>query len=110
MKLPFREKAYLPKAKLVDYLLSETHPVGNSKAKFFRGVGFNETNVNKLAKLLLKIGKTNDVKSVRKFTYGTNYIIEGTIKTPGNKTVTIKTVWFIKVEEDRPSFVTAYPV
>lgn len=48
MKLPFRKNAYIPEAKLVDYLLSETHPVGSSKAKFFRGLGYDEGNVKQL--------------------------------------------------------------
>jgi len=34
MELPNKEKAYIPLAKLKDYLLSETHSVGKSKAKF----------------------------------------------------------------------------
>ena len=110
MKLPNRKKAYVPKEKLTDYILSESHPVGSSKAKFFRGLGFDETNVGKLAKLLLRIAKENDVKNVRKFSYGTNYILEGTIETPIGSTVKIMTVWFIKTEKSRPGFVTAYPV
>ena len=110
MKLPNRKKSYVPKKKLTDYILSESHPVGSSKAKFFRGLGFDETNVGKLAKSLLQIAKENDLKNVRKFSYGTNYIVEGTIETPIRKTVKIVTVWFIKTEKTRPSFVTAYPV
>lgn len=110
MKLPFKENAYIPKGKLTDYLLSETHPVGSSKAKFFRGLGFNETNVGKLAKSLLQIARTNDVNKIMEFFYGINYIIEGEIKTPSGKIVSIKTVWFTKTIKSRPSFVTAYPV
>lgn len=110
MKLPFRKNAYIPKEKLTEYLLSETHPVGGSKAKFFRGLGFNERNVDKLAKSLLRIAKTNDVKEIREFVYGINYVIEGIIETPRGRTVNIKTVWFTKTLESRPSFVTAYPV
>ncbi|OGE38109.1 hypothetical protein A3B45_05415 [Candidatus Daviesbacteria bacterium RIFCSPLOWO2_01_FULL_39_12] len=110
MKLPFKEKACIPKEKLTDYILSESHPVGSSKAKFFRGLGFDETNVDQLAKSILKVARTNNVKSVRKFTYGTNYIVEGVIETPIGKAVKITTVWFMKTEKSRPSFVTAYPV
>lgn len=110
MKLPNSDKAYIPKEKLTNYLLSETHPVGSSKAKFFRGLGYNETNVGELTKSLLHIAQTKDVKSVRKLDYGTNYLIEGTIKTQSRKTVTITTVWFIQTSKVRPSFVTAYPV
>lgn len=110
MKLPFKEKAYIPKEKLTDYILSESHPVGSSKAKFFRGLGFDETNVGQLTKSILRIAKTNDVKDVRKFSYGTNYIVEGSIETPIGKTVIITTVWFAQTEKNRPRFVTAYPV
>ena len=110
MKLPNRKNAYIPKGKLIDYLLSENHPVDGSKAKFFRGLGFNEDNIDQLTRMLLGIGKKNDVKNIRNFIYGTNYMIEGTIKSPIGKTVKIITVWFRKTEESRPSFVTAYPV
>lgn len=34
MILPNRERAYIPEAKLVHYLLSLSHPVGKSKARF----------------------------------------------------------------------------
>ncbi len=33
MLLPNRDKAYIPEAKLVDYLLSETQAIGKSKAQ-----------------------------------------------------------------------------
>src|SRR5438105_1390408 len=40
MKLPLGEQAVVPEAKLVDYLLSDTHPQGRGKALFFRQRGF----------------------------------------------------------------------
>ena len=110
MKLPNSNNAFIPKGKLTDYILSESHSVGSSKAKYFRGLGFDEKNVNQLANSLLLIAKKNEVKKVRKFTYGTNYMIEGVIKTPIGKNVEIITVWFRKSDRSRPSFVTAYPV
>lgn len=110
MKLPNNKNAFIPKEKLIDYLLSETHPVGRSKAKFFRRLGFNETNIGKLEKSLLKIAKTNKVTSVKEFEFGTNYVIEETIKGPTGKSATIATVWFAENDKSRPSFITAYPV
>lgn len=110
MRLPQANKAIISREKLTDYILSESHPVGSSKAKFFRRLGFDEINVDKLAKSLLRVAKEHDVKNVREFSYGTNYIVEGMIETPIGKTVKIVTVWFVKTEKSRPSFVTAYPV
>lgn len=109
MKLPNREKAYVPREKLLGYLLSETHPVGKSKAKFFRKLGFNETNVDKLEQSLLSIARINEVEGIKEIPYGINYIIKGTIKLPKRKSFTVKTVWFIELGKTNPRFVTAIP-
>ncbi|MBI4084847.1 MAG: hypothetical protein HY431_02975 [Candidatus Levybacteria bacterium] len=110
MKLPYRKNVSIPREKLTKYLLSETHPVGSSKAKFFRSLGFDETNVDKLTESFSRISQASDVKEVRKLFYGINYVIDGTMETPSGKTVTITTVWFIKTGQNEPRFVTAYPV
>jgi len=44
MKLPNREQADIPQSKLIDYLLSENHAAGRSKAAFFRNFGFDQLN------------------------------------------------------------------
>lgn len=110
MKLPNAKDAFIPKEKFLDYLLSETHPVGKSKAKFFRKIGFNETNVDKFEKALLSIAYTNDTEEVNETAYDVNYIIKGVIKNPNHNLVTIKTVWFIETGQAKPRFVTAIPV
>lgn len=110
MKLPYREKASVAEEKLTEYLLSETHPIGSSKAKFFRKHGFNEKNVEILTKLLLKIASDNEIRDVKTLIYGINYVIEGIIDTPAGRTIKVMTVWFIPTGKRKPSFVTAYPV
>lgn len=110
MKLSFRQNAYIPREKLTKYLLSETHPVGSSKARFFRSLGFDETNTDKLTESLLRISQENDVKEARNLLYGTNYVIDGKMETPSGRVAMITTVWFIKTGQTRPRFVTAYPV
>ncbi|WP_407681176.1 DUF6883 domain-containing protein [Prochlorothrix hollandica] len=45
MLLPNREKAFIELPKLTDYLLSESHSVGKSKAKFFRELDFSQENI-----------------------------------------------------------------
>jgi hypothetical protein len=61
MELPNREKAYIPLSKLKDYLLSETHSVGKSKAKLLRPLDFNETNIDMLKQGLIGIAHSGDV-------------------------------------------------
>lgn len=108
MKLPNSKNAYVPKEKLLEYLLSETHPVGKSKAKFFRKLGFDETNVDKLKRSLLSIAKTNDVENIKEMPYGINYVISGSISLSKRKSI-IKTVWFVELGKTNPRFVTAIP-
>jgi len=109
MKLPNKENAFIPKSKIKDYLLSDTHPSGRSKSKFFRMVGFNETNIEILEQFLLKIAQTFEVTSEEISSHGKKYIIDGIISTPIGRDVSIRTVWIIEHEDDRPRFITAYP-
>lgn len=110
MKLPHRKNAYIPKEKLTDYILSETHADGKLKAKLFRKFGFNETNVSLLEKSLLNIAYTQKVKDIVESIHGTKYVIDGKIKTPSGKILKIRTVWILEPNKNAPRFVTTYPV
>ena len=95
MKLPNREKAYIPISKLIDYLLSETHVTGKTKSKLFRLFGFDESNLDMLEQGLLAIAKIQDIVEINKSPHGTKYIIDGSLFTPVNRFVRIRTVWII---------------
>lgn len=110
MKLPNSTNAFVPHAKLTDYLLSKTHIVGKLKARFFRSLGFNENNIEKLEEIFLHIASTQDIKTTISSPHGTKYIIDGSVQSPNGKTIHLRTVWIIEVNNDRPRFVTAYPV
>jgi len=71
LQLPNKANACIPLRKLVEYLLSETHAVGKSKAKFFRSLGFNEATVSELEQGLLEIAQTGQVKERVDSPYGT---------------------------------------
>ena len=108
--LPNHEQAYIPKPKLTEYLLSETHEVGKAKAKYFRSLGYTEVNADQLADSLLMIAKSKEVSQAVTTPYGTKYIVQGDICTPIGTTVRIRTVWVVESGYKRPRFVTAYPV
>ncbi len=110
MKLPNNEKAYIPPAKLIDYLLSETHSVGKAKAKLLRSVGFDEANVKMLKEGLLEIAKTKDVVEVIRTPHGVKYVIDGDMATPVGLVIKMRTIWIIDNSQMRPRFVTAYPL
>ena len=110
MKLPNCEQAYIPPAKLTNYLLSMTHSTGTSKVKFFRALGFDESNTNLLAHGLITLAQTADVIDVESSVHGVKYVIEGEIQTPVGRAIQVRTIWIIDVGQDRPRFVTAYPL
>jgi lactate dehydrogenase-like 2-hydroxyacid dehydrogenase len=110
LKLTNNSLAYIPSGKLTAYLLSETHSVGKSKAKLFRSVGYNELNVSLLKESLLSIAHTEDILDTQSSEHGVKYVIEGMLQTPAGGTLKIRTVWIIDRGQDRPRFVTAYPV
>ena len=110
MSLPNCEKAYVPEQKLKAYLLSETHAIGRAKAKYFRRFGYTEGNAKELADALLAIVKSEEVREEVATDYGTKYVVDGDIPTPAGTTARLRTVWVIEPRDDRPRFVTAYPI
>jgi len=109
MSLPNFEEAYIPKQKIADYLLSETHAIGKAKARFFRSVGYTEKHADQLTEALLMIAKSEKVSREIVSTYGTKYLIDGEIATPLGITARLRTVWVVESHNKRPRFVTAYP-
>jgi hypothetical protein len=111
MKLPARDRAYVPERKLTGYLLLLSHPVGGSKARFFRRHGFDGSRADLLREELLGIAKRVDVTGTEETAYGTKYVLDGSVSTPRGEDVAIRTVWMIETRgPDAPRFVTAYPV
>jgi hypothetical protein len=110
LALPNHEKAEISEAKIVDYLLSLTHPAGRGKAIFFRHVGFSVDEWEALAEALLHHATQNEVKAVETTPFGARYVIEGELQTPVGRAPMVRAVWFIDQGSDTPRFVTAYPI
>jgi hypothetical protein len=109
MKLPNCEQAYIPVEKLANYLLSETHKDGRSKAKLLTHIGYNRDNLEVLEHDLLMIAQSCEVKDVIPSEHGTKYVIEGILQSPSGLQRLMTTVWITEVQETKPRFVTAYP-
>ena len=90
-------------------MLSETHAVGQAKAKYFRALGFDETNVHVLEQGLLTIAHNAMVQEVVSSPHGTKYVIDGFLETPRGSSPLLRTVWILETGEENPRFVTAYP-
>lgn len=80
MKLPNGESAEIGSSKLLDYLLSTTHPVGKWKAKVFHKYGYHGANLRLLKDGLLAIAKFQDVQESIQMPHGMKYIIDGSLR------------------------------
>lgn len=92
MELPNKTKAYIPSSKITEYLLSETHAVGKSKAKFFVSLGFGEETIDQLESALLKIAQTSEVREISENQHGTKYVIDGALENPKGVMIRVRTV------------------
>ncbi len=110
MKLPNSENAYIPQPKLMEYLLSPTHPEGGPKAVFFNQVGYPRENADELSSILLDIARTNEITTHIANEFGKKYIIEGILPHINGEGIHLRTVWVIDNGEVNPRFVTAYPL
>jgi hypothetical protein len=110
MRLPNAAGARLDPEKLTRYLLSDAHPVGRSKAKFFRGIGFDQSNIAVLEQGLVGIVTTEAVVETVASRHAVKYIVDGVITTPSGNRVRLRTVWIVETGQDIPRFVTAYPL
>lgn len=110
VKLPNHKQATIPEAKIRNYLLSSTHPIGRGKSEFFVRFGFSLDQWILLANALLLHASENDISNIEESPFGVRYIIEGTLSTPDNRNPVIRSVWFIDEQDEVPRFVTAYPI
>jgi len=109
MKLPAAERAVIEAAKIRDYLLSTSHPVGRFKTPFFAGLGYTSSNWRRLEADLRNLAASGDAEPGQSSPYGHKYEIRGILSGPSGKTAEVLTVWIILFGEDVPQFVTAFP-
>jgi hypothetical protein len=108
-KLPNSNLAWIPAEKLAHYLLSTTHAIGKTKARFFRLCGYSESNLDVFARDLLDIAASGSVVDIVESDFGRKYIVRGKVKSPAARVVELQTVWIVEMADLRPRFVTAYP-
>ena len=108
MKLLNYEHAVVPRARVVDYLLSDTHRDGQHKAAFFKRFGFTVAEWERLARVLREHAAEHNVTRVETSPYWQRYIIEGIVRSPDARNPLLRVVWFVESGEDIPRFVTAY--
>lgn len=108
MKIPNAACARIPREKLQDYILSESHAVGRFKAEFFRSLGYGRNDWRALQEEMFSLLENEAVETERN-EYGQKYEVRGTIQGPSGKWAEVVSAWIILDGEDFPRFITAYP-
>ena len=110
MKLPYAAKARVERKKVVEYLLSLSHPDGSAKARFFVRFGFTSENWKIFARALRQHGRSHDVRTSTESRYGTRYSVDGSLETPDGRDPNVRTVWLLAKRSKSPRLITAYPI
>lgn len=110
MKLPSPERVRVPRAKIVDYLLSLSHPDGAGKARFFQRFGFSTGRWRILAAALRYHAGEHEIERMDDSPFGVRYTVVGPLRTPDGRNPVVRSVWFKARGGEVPRFVTAYPV
>lgn len=106
------DRLRIDREKLTQYLLNVNHQEGRGKAIFFYSVGFDGENWSELAIALRNHADEGTVVASDESTYGTKYVVDGPLRTPGGKKSMIRSVWLVTDEDDEessPRLITAYP-
>lgn len=107
---PGANEAIVDEIKVRAYLLSNTHVIGQAKARFFAQLGFSATHWHALQTQLLVLVRSTDAERGERSRFGQKYHVRGIIRGPNGRTAAIHSVWIIRSDEPTPRLVTAIPV
>lgn len=109
MRLPNADLAVVDDAKVRDYLLSPTHPVGRFKSAFFVALGFTPDRWQALRDDLLELARTGEALPGQHSPFGLKFEIRATLRGPSGRQANVVTVWMVSNGQDFPHLVTAHP-
>jgi hypothetical protein len=109
LQIPNAHRAIIEPAKLQEYLLSGSHPVGRFKAAFFLGLGYSVEDWRQLESDLRSQHLSHPAAGEERGPYGRKYVIRATLVGPAGRAAEVVSVWVVRTGEEVPRFVTAYP-
>jgi hypothetical protein len=108
VRLPNASHTIIEQGKLEGYLLSELHPVGRFKARFFASLGFTAHNWRELDTALRSQHLSEAATPGAVEAFGQSFTIRAILKGPGGAAL-VTSVWFVRTGEAVARFITAYP-
>ena len=103
------ETLWVEDAKVRNYLLSSSHPVGRFKARFFQSLGFTEANWLDLKSALLRLGQNGQLSGPLPSAHGSKYLVSGTLMGPNGRSAKVRSVWIVPHDSTVARLVTAMP-
>ncbi len=100
--LPGVDRAQIEPAKIRDYLLSTSHPVGRFKAAFFATLGYSSPGWETLADDIRKLIVSQPATLGAECPYGQKYEVFGKITRPSGKQADLVTIWIVLESEGIP--------
>lgn len=110
MQLPNAENAFIDDRKLIDYCLSESHPIGKHKARVFKAIlNFSLGDFSELKHAIL--GQVNKDSAVltQSNQYGDLYVLDVILDNPPEK-AKVRTSWIIRMDENFPRLTSCYVI
>jgi len=107
--LPCADRAVVEPAKVRDYLLSRSHPVGRFKSSVFQALGYTPEDWERLRDDLLTLARSGQAIPGRPSPYGQKFEVSGSLTGPSGRTASFVSVWLVRQGTDQPMFVTAFP-
>jgi hypothetical protein len=110
MFLPNEQNAFIDDRKLIDYCLSENHPIGKHKARvFMSALGFSLEHFQELKEGILNEILESEATQTEINQYGVLYVIDVNIKNPPKEAM-VKTSWIVRKDEDFPRLTSCYVI
>lgn len=110
MSLPNAISAFIDDGKLVDYCLSESHPVGKHKAKVFNSaLGFSVEHFQQLKRAILKEILEKEAIFTESNQYGELYIVDIEVENSPQRAF-VRTSWIVRFDENFPRLTSCYVI
>ncbi|MBX3728839.1 MAG: adhesin [Candidatus Sumerlaeia bacterium] len=103
------DRFVVDKRKAVDYLLSEDHPEGKSKAAFFVSLGFSPQRWEELCESLAQAGLQGETIEQERNRFGEKLVRVSEVAGPSGAKRLVRTVWFRSIPAVGWRLVSAYP-
>jgi hypothetical protein len=109
VRLPNVDRAVVDEGKILDYLLSHSHPVGRFKSVFFSALGFSIDDWRSLHRAILEVARSGDATPGQPSSFGQKFEIRASLIGSSGRQATVVTVWMVSNGQDFPHFITAFP-